>query len=73
MSANTVNQIIELLDDGYTSCTISKYAMREIKELQEKSRLITHVADVWQCEPTRGEKPEQVITQATPESKTQAA
>ena len=41
MSANTINQIIELLEDGYTSCTISKYAMREIKALQEKSELTT--------------------------------
>ena len=33
MTANSIEQIVELLDDGFTSCEVSKYAMKEIKDM----------------------------------------
>jgi len=43
MTTNSVKQILELVQDGYTSCNIDKHAMREVGGLVSA---INHLANI---------------------------
>ena len=43
MTTNSVEQILELMNDGYTSCELSKHAMREVGGLVSA---INHLANI---------------------------
>ena len=43
MTTNSVEQILELMNNGYTSCELSKHAMREVGGLVSA---INHLANI---------------------------